>query len=190
MKVTTTDLQALSQPLAAFCLDVNARTLRDMANVPRNADGSYDVQALVRWARGRTATAGDLNDADYETLLILTEHCWMASDAQLPAAVDALDGLREKHGDAAMVQFAELVLEQWRSSVKHSAECDNDPAIQRSQEAFERKARLETEQKNALRVVSKCEGCHRIRRGRKWTVAKPPADHAVLIDTCPACMAR
>jgi len=55
----TEAMRRLSQAAAAWLAGMNARTLRDAADCPRNADGTYSGQELVRWRLSRCAAAPD-----------------------------------------------------------------------------------------------------------------------------------
>jgi phage terminase Nu1 subunit (DNA packaging protein) len=57
------ELARLNQQQVAYLLGVTSRTVRDWADAPRNADGSYDARAVVAWfaAKSGSATSGDEN---------------------------------------------------------------------------------------------------------------------------------
>lgn len=48
-------MKRLAQGAAAWLLGLNARTLRDAADCPRNSDRTYNGQDLVRWLAARSA---------------------------------------------------------------------------------------------------------------------------------------
>lgn len=54
-------LSRINQQQIAYLLGVTSRTVRDWADAPRNADGSYDARAVVAWftAKNGSATSGD-----------------------------------------------------------------------------------------------------------------------------------
>jgi hypothetical protein len=58
-------LGGLSQAAAAWLVGLSCRSLRDNPGVPRAAGGSYDGQALVKWAVARAdASARQARDVD------------------------------------------------------------------------------------------------------------------------------
>lgn len=52
-------MERLSQAPAAWLLGTTARSLRDLADCPRNPDGSYNGAELVKWDRRRVAPDTD-----------------------------------------------------------------------------------------------------------------------------------
>ena len=62
VKKSNADLARVNQQQAAYLLGVTARSLRDWPEAPRNGDGTYDAQALVRWFVQRNAAANEFDN--------------------------------------------------------------------------------------------------------------------------------
>jgi hypothetical protein len=56
------NLSSLTQQEGAALLSVTARTLRDWADAPRNADGSYNGPQLVRYYVAKLTTGGEFDN--------------------------------------------------------------------------------------------------------------------------------
>ncbi|HLA83270.1 MAG TPA: hypothetical protein VJL29_00635 [Thermoguttaceae bacterium] len=56
-------MKRLNQVVSAWMLGITARALRDLPDVPRNRDGSYNARELVKWARSKAVldVAGSTN---------------------------------------------------------------------------------------------------------------------------------
>jgi hypothetical protein len=185
--MNASDLESIPQSAAAWLLGKSSRMLRDYSDLPRNADGTYNAQRLVEWARSRSRPAADLADADLERLATLAELLWLPSDDQLPAAVGLVTELHKRYGDAVFIELVQAILAQWRPMVEQQRQLEADPAHHRRQADQARRQMADDEARAALRISTVCQCCSRIRRGRSWIKVNPPADHVVLPGRCPAC---
>jgi hypothetical protein len=180
-------MENLTQQAAGWLLGLTARTMRDWPTIPRGADGRYNAAALVKWQAGRVERA-NLADTEYETLLTIAE----ATDIDgLAGAVKALGDLRRAYGAGILAEFGEILLGKWGEILDASPEHFGapTPADLRQKDEARRKADAEAEARRELRIATICDACKKLRRGRRWIKAGPPAGFVVMADLCPACAA-
>jgi len=179
-------MEHLKQKPAAWLAGISPRSLRDALSVRRNADGTYDARFILQWAAARVPEQANLSDVDLERLLVLAAMISVRTDQQQAAAVELLDGLRAKYGDGALVCFVDLLMEEWRAGVELEDNLAVDPEYERRQAEHARRMEEEQQAVDELRICVQCD-CGRVRRGRRWVQAVPPAGHKVIVDICPSC---
>lgn len=176
-------LESLSQPAAAWLLGCTARHLRDQTSAPRNDDGTYDAQKLVEWSAGR-ARAPELDDEEYETALVIADRLCVGDS--YTGVVTWLRGLREKYGDAGLIAFVDLLMNEW-AELAVGGRFPTTADLERAAEEA-RQGLIRAHNEVNLRFAYVCEKCKRLRRGRRWIQSKPPEGHVVIGDSCPACL--
>ncbi len=187
MAITTKELQKLPQKTAAWLLGISTRTLRDIADLERNSDGTYNAAEIVKWSRGRSTPAANLPDADFEKILVITEWMTPRSDNQIPAAVATAEDLHSRHGDGAFVAMMGVVLANWREHAEIEAAIENDPGRAAADARIEHEQAIRAAAIERLDIVTVCERCKKIRKGRKWVKGKPAADCYIQNGDCPEC---
>lgn len=104
----TETLKRLTQGAAAWLIGLNARTLRDAADCPRNPDRSYNGQDLVRWQVARSATVAA------DDPLLTGSGSPALERYRLARAVDAELNLDVRHGQLVPVDEFET---WWQAEV-------------------------------------------------------------------------
>jgi len=182
-------MKSLGQQAAAWLLGCTSRTLRDRADAPRKPDGTYDAQGLVAWNRSRI-TPPELTDDEHERLLLIKE---FAIDrplgGQIIAVFETMTELARRYGDAGILAMGRLFLDEWREQEAsyRSDYREPTPEEQERQEAERRRVAACDAAIAELRLVIQCETCKRIRHGRTWEKASPPAGFMVVSGPCPRC---
>ena len=116
-------LQSLSQQAAAWLVDISTRNLREKPDVPRNADGTYDARALVKWASGRDE-APKLSDAEHERLRIAVESL---SPEVFCSYHHLVAELRAEFGDAAYAILGRAFAEYWERIYRQYPDSPEEP---------------------------------------------------------------
>lgn len=185
-------MQRLPQSVAAWLVNLSPRALRDHATCPRNDDGTYDAKAVAAWSVGRRELA-ELTDEEIEKCYCISDLLHEASYDLSGSVVRAIRDLEAKYGDRALATFAAVFMERWSWTVDHHPE-DWRPASSEARREWARRneeiKREGTERDEAtadLRVAFVCDGCGKLRRGRRWIDEEPPAGHIVTDDICPTC---
>ena len=122
-------MEHLSQASAAWLCGLSPRTLRDAADLQRAADGSYSGRDVLAWFAGRIGRP-ELTDDEWERLTIVAELITPERDAYLCAMMDAIDGLREAHGEAVLLTLLDQVLATSREQVEGYRRWEADPKMQ------------------------------------------------------------
>ncbi|MEM9366378.1 MAG: hypothetical protein AAGD07_10300 [Planctomycetota bacterium] len=185
--MATSSLQKLKQADAARLMGVSARTLRDMGEVPRNEDGTYDAIELMAWARGRATLPSDIPPGDLERVLLVSDRVWLNCDSMLAAAVTTLTELRQKHGNAICEIFANNLLQRWQGVVELEEQLEQDPTFQRREREREQERRRVEDAERDLRITLVCGECGKKRRGLTWGHFKTPKEHVEEEGCCPGC---
>lgn len=184
-------MERLSQPAAAWLVGVSARTLRDHA-IPRAEDNRYNAGELLTWAAGRIPAPEMLTDDEWERLLTIGELYVAETGLAVGPIADFLTELRDKYGDAGLAAFARGLLEYCESEADAGPERYREPTPGELRAEVER--RLQEEQRHRafdrLDIAVVCEGCGRLRRGRRWVKQQPARGFAVVKDACPSCDGR
>jgi len=177
-------MEQLSQQAAAWLIGITPRALRDQ-DAPRRPDGCYDARSLTEWATSRI-TQVKLTDGELEKLLTVVDSM---SGLLTPAMLSDLDELHSKHGVSGWLAFLVTFIEESKADIarypdatRPKAQEDIDLAVAECHERMENSIASD-----ALKVATVCEDCGKLRRGRKWVVEDPPADHCVAEWVCPRC---
>ena len=108
-------MQRLTQGAAAWLAGISPRSLRDVPDIPRAADGTYSGQDIVKWAAGRIAPP-ELNDGEeIERLLLVAERTHYADEeAARRGSFHHLGALQQARGDGGLLLLFRLILDEWR----------------------------------------------------------------------------
>jgi phage terminase Nu1 subunit (DNA packaging protein) len=123
-------LRKLNQQDAAYILGVTSRSLRDWADAPRNDDGTYDAQALVRWRTEKLEGSGTL-DLNAERARLAK---WQADKTEQDVELRAgrmLDAEAVQQWVAGMIATARQRLVQLPETVRQIAPPEHGERITR-----------------------------------------------------------
>ncbi|MBP8130253.1 MAG: hypothetical protein KA184_11805 [Candidatus Hydrogenedentes bacterium] len=186
-------LKNLSQQAAAWSLGVTARTLRDHPEIPRTAEGGYDIRDLAKWAvqhGPRDAVAFD--DELYERIVTLAEAMLRDLGPHLWQLVALLDNVEDDHGPDGVLSALSLMRDAWGEIPGPELEAMRDvpesieDIIEMGREVLRR--RQAEKAHDVLRVMTRCQECGAVRRGRRWVKeAKTPALWTDMLTLCPQC---
>lgn len=190
-------LKRLTQQAATWLLGwKDAKSLRDRVDAPRNADGSYDAQALCEWRRGQVKEI-DGDDGEFvEKVLVLVDGMSFpdTSDARALSFLDQVRELHRKYGDSFYAMFMREWLAIWadvyeprRATAFEPVETEGEI---RRRVADELKNQAEARSFVTWNVATQCDDCDAVRFGREWKKQPPPAGKKVQLSKCPACMQR
>jgi hypothetical protein len=194
-------IRALSQAVCAELIDRPASWLRDNANrAHRNADGSYDAQALVA-SLLKTQPVAVLSDDLFEGMKQVVE-CISPNNDRFDIALAALEAVVERHGTAGASAIGMELIKELRLwcqldpfarprelPVEENYVADAVAVAER--EARERwvtiNAGWTARQQGKLLFV--CSKCHRYRMGTKWLSPPLPVGYVPhnLGRTCDKC---
>ena len=141
---------------------ISPRSLRDVPDIPRAADGTYSGQDIVKWAAGRIAPP-ELNDEEIERLLLVAERTHYADEEALDAVLSIIGALQQARGDGGLLLLFRLILDEWRwhaQAIKDLAA--NEEAHRKSAEfrqKYEAEKAARREARRELRIAVVCERC-------------------------------
>ena len=186
----TAVLRRLTQSSASYLLGKSTSWIRDNPHrFNRNRDGSYDGRDLLAAAR-RELEPVTLDDDELEPLMHLAELLADGLGSKLPAAIRMVEQIEAKHGGAGLAAVADVLRDHWKLYILELGQdyftLDTPDEIR--DQAEERIKRLPDEKaQRELRAVYRCDGCERIRKGRKWADGNVPKGYAVAHAVCPKC---
>ena len=180
-------LKSLKQGAAAHVLNVSVRTLRDRVEIPRDADGCFDIDDLVRYAT-KAVPRPDLSDHDLEKIQTVVDAIYAVVEAEAGAICDLFGGLQERFGDGALLVFLDALEGAFRDYLRDYPP-DNSPwtdadSIEAANEAKRRHE--EARARDQLQVATTCEDCNSLRRGPSWVKESPPVGYLVVKGCCPS----
>ncbi len=186
-------LKNLSQQAAAWALGVTARTLRDHPEIPRTAEGGYDVRDLAKWAvQHGPRDEITFDDERYEHILTLAEAMLRDLGPHLWQLVALLDNLEDDYGPNGVLSALSLMRDAWGQILGPELEAMRDVPV--SMEDIIEMGRAELRHRQAsqahdlLRIVTRCQECGTVRRGRRWVKdAKTSALWVDMLTLCPEC---
>lgn len=154
----------IDQQAAAMLLGVSARSVRDYHDLPRNHDGTYNLGAVIDFARRRIKLAL-LEGDDAEYVLQVGEEVGL-----YPGAVSVLEALHRidaRHGDAGLLSAMRAFMCAMREN------CGMWPTL--------------PEPVPFQRVT--CEGCGAVRVGSDWMkpASVPDRGRPITHSICPTC---
>lgn len=175
-------MENLTQQAAAWLAGVSARTLRDYSDLRRSADGTYDAREVLVWS-ARRVPHPDFDDEQIERLMLASEFLYgvAGGDVELLTILDELKSVREKYGDAGLAEFAKLLMREWSISI----EPYRQKAMAGESEDDARQLREEAKARAEFRISVVCEKCGKLRKGRTWINASPPAGYLKMFGFCP-----
>jgi hypothetical protein len=115
----------------------------------------------------------------------------LGSDAShLVAAHDCLVDVRARHGEHGLLVFVDLLIDTWAELAKLDRAASG-PATS-PQERLAEWQRREQQQlaRRELKIAHVCEGCGKVRLGRRWVKGKPRPGYVAMSDLCPECDAK
>ena len=194
-------MRSLNQQSAAELVGKTTSSLRDNLQLyPRNADGTYDARELVASVLANASDPVPVNLSDDELEPLLLIFGWISPPWPcdwLYGAIDALNGLKGRHGTAglaaigaALIDHIELSIESRRKVIDHDSRIPTPEAYRQSAERSIEEIPMQQEERNkrrSLRAVVVCRECGAWRKGSKWLSGKPPAGHLVLDGCCTPC---
>lgn len=183
-------LGKLTQGAAAKLLGITARSLRDSHDAPRRDDGTYDAAEVVRWW-GRRGDRPKMTEADEEIMAIVADLAYeVAPEIMARPLADRLMKLHQQHGAALLTELGDTVL---RAVVKRAGvEAAFAPQFDQIERTAIERAREQAARTQAyaqLHVAVVCDGCGKVRRGKRWVKAQPPNGYIVEPGSCPDCEA-
>ena len=192
-------LKSLSPQAAAYLAGVPLSTLRDRAHkCPPSDDGTYDGQAVVRFAT-ESSPPVDMSDDDTEKALRIVEgfagfYDQGLSPAAVPYTLKILRDLQEKYGGRFASSFLALMVEFYDEYVQSE---DLPPPSEKPNEVpFPSDAELlksaREEYAKARSEVSfsrphQCDKCGSVRCGREWVDREIQPNDFPITAGCPSC---
>jgi len=135
-------------------------------------------------------TAPPLTDADLEPLLVIADELasLVFNARELAKVARTLERIRGRYGLAGVLEVGQVMTAAFAAAADRRpprrGPLEHDLAAYLDPKAREEEARA------TLRIAAVCPSCDRLRRGRQWVEAEPPAGWLTVPHPCPNCLKR